>query len=381
MKRLRLVPLAVVVVVLWLAPTVMAASAAAIVIALVCAAVQVGVLLPGYALALRLDRCPGQIGALIGAVAGVVTGGGLHAIAGTASASTLLTAAACGAVSGGLLAAALRACADGHWFPRARADRRPSHWWYWGRALYVSRRDYRRIFFAFLAVGMPLGAAGLLGPRVLFHAALAIAVIGLALLLYSLVGLYRMYGHPSMRYYARLIEQGGVRDGARIADLHIGTYRTAFALADLLPRATIHSIDCWNVDGPPAEEAVADVRALEPAPIGVARIAPARITDGRLPLETASCDVVVFGFGTHEIPTGGPREQLFAEARRVLVPGGIALLFEHGYDVHNYFIFGPVIDHVTRRGEWLATMGRFFSDVTYRRSSAAVDMLAGRRHA
>jgi SAM-dependent methyltransferase len=172
-----------------------------------------------------------------------------------------------------------------------------------------------------------------------------------------------------------------VRDGTRIADLHIGTYRTAFALADLLPGATIHSIDCWASDGPAAEEAVADVRALEPAPTGDARILPARITDGALPLATASCDVVVFGFGTHEIPTGGPREQLFAEARRVLVPGGIALLFEHGYDVHNYFIFGPVIDHVTRRGEWLATMRRFFTDVTYARSTAAVDMLAGRRHA
>ena len=49
-----------------------------------------------------------------------------------------------------------------HWYPRASADRRPSHWWYWGRALYVSRRDYWRIFLKFFLVGLPIGAAGVL---------------------------------------------------------------------------------------------------------------------------------------------------------------------------------------------------------------------------
>ena len=130
-----------------------------------------------------------------------------------------------------------------------------------------------------------------------------------------------------------------------------------------------------------AEPAVADVRALEPPPTAHPRIAPTTIAGGVVPLGDASCDVVVFGFGTHEIPTGGPRERLFAEARRILKPGGTALLFEHGYDVHNFLIFGPVIDHVTRRADWLATMRTYFFDVHYARSSAAVDMLAGRRHA
>ena len=269
-----------------------------------------------------------------------------------------------------------------HWYPSAPAARRPSHWWYWGRAVYVSRRDYRKIFLAFLAVGVPLGAAGvLLGITVLLNAALVIAGIGLILFLYSLFGLYRMYGHPSMRYYRRLLEQGNVPDRAIVADLHIGTYRTAFALADLLPHATIHSVDCWDIEGPPAEEAVADVRDLEPAPTANPRIRPAKATEFSVPLPNATCDVVVFGFGTHEIPRGGPREKLFREAQRILKPGGTALLFEHGYDLHNYLIFGPVIDHVTRRQEWLKTMAEYFSDVAYARSSAAVDLIVGQRRA
>ncbi|HEY7862459.1 MAG TPA: hypothetical protein VIE39_02290, partial [Thermoanaerobaculia bacterium] len=74
-----------------------------------------------------------------------------------------------------------------HWYPAAPAGRRPSHWWYWGRAVYVSRRDYRKIFLAFLALGIPLGGAGvILRLPVLLHAAIVVAGIGLLLLFYSL---------------------------------------------------------------------------------------------------------------------------------------------------------------------------------------------------
>ena len=267
-----------------------------------------------------------------------------------------------------------------HAFPAARADRRPSPWWYFGRAVYVSRRDYARIFLAFLVLGIPLGAAGLLFELpVLFRASLIVAGLGLALLVYSLIGLYRMYGHPARRYLRRLVEMGGVAGPVTVADLHIGTYRHAYVLAGLLPEATIHTIDCWNVKGEPPEAAVADVRDLEPAPAHEPRIRPARAEEFRLPLADASCDAVVFGFGTHEIPRGGPRETLFAEAQRVLRKGGALLLFEHGYDFHNYMIFGPVIDHVTTRKEWRAFLEERFADLRYARSSHAVDLFAGRR--
>src|SRR5258708_21759499 len=97
-----------------------------------------------------------------------------------------------------------------HWYPGTVANKRPSAWWYWGRAVYVSRRDYWRITKKFLAVGIPLAAIG-----VLFHlpmalrAAWLLAALGLVLLAYSLFGLYRMYGHPGVRYIRRLVELGG----------------------------------------------------------------------------------------------------------------------------------------------------------------------------
>ena len=63
-----------------------------------------------------------------------------------------------------------------HWYPASVARKRPSAWWYWGRAVYVSRRDYWKITKVFLATGIPLGAIG-----VLFHVPLAFwAAVALA---------------------------------------------------------------------------------------------------------------------------------------------------------------------------------------------------------
>jgi ubiquinone/menaquinone biosynthesis C-methylase UbiE len=267
-----------------------------------------------------------------------------------------------------------------HWYPKADATRQPSPWWYFGRAVYVSRRDYRKIFFAFLAVGLPLGLGGLFFDLMpLFWAACGLAVVGLVMLFYSLFGLYRMYGHSAKRYLRQLLALGKVEGKVVLADLHIGTYRHAYTLAELLPEATIHTIDCWNMEGPPAEEAIADVRALEPPPQGHPRITPHQARQFMLPLPDASCDVVVFGFGTHEVSAGEPREKLFREAQRILKPGGTALLFEHGQDWHNWLIFGPVIHHVTTREEWRDFLARFFRDVRYGRSTAAVDLFAASR--
>jgi SAM-dependent methyltransferase len=264
-----------------------------------------------------------------------------------------------------------------HWFPGTVAERRPSAWWYWGRAVYVSRRDYWRITKKFLAVGIPLGAIGVLfHVPMAFKAAMVLAAIGLVLLAYSLFGLYRMYGHPGGRYIRSLVELGDLNGRITVADLHIGTYRHAFLLSDALPEAKIQTVDCWNVESESPEEAVQDVRDLEVPPQSNPRITPSRAEHFTLPLADASCDAVCFGFGTHEIPTGGPREKLFAEAIRILKPGGKALLFEHGWDAHNYVIFGPVIHHVTKRQDWDKFLRERFHDVKYARSNQAVDLFA-----
>src|SRR5258708_8391732 len=125
-------------------------------------------------------------------------------------------------------------------------------------------RDYWKVTEYFLAVGSPVGAIGVLfGLPLAFWTAVALAEIGLLLLACSLFGLYRMYGHPGLRYVRRLVELGDVRGKVTVADLHIGTYRHAFLLSDVLPEATIQTVNCWNMEGESPEEAVQDVRDLE----------------------------------------------------------------------------------------------------------------------
>jgi len=267
-----------------------------------------------------------------------------------------------------------------HWFPTSVADRRPSAWWYWGRAVYVSRRDYWKIMKVFLAVGIPLGAVGVLFHiSVAFRGAVALAEIGLLLLVYSLFGLYRMYGHPAVRYVRKLVALGDVQGQVTVADLHIGTYRHAFLLSDVLPEAQVKSVDCWHAGGESPEEAVADVRDLEVPPRSDPRIQTFQAEHFHVPLPDASCDAVCFGFGTHELPTGGAREKLFNEAIRILKPRGKVLLFEHGWDAHNYVIFGPVIHHVTKRQDWDKFLRERFDYVKYARSTEAVDLFTGVR--
>ncbi len=269
-----------------------------------------------------------------------------------------------------------------HMFPATRPDRQPSPWWYYGRALYVSRRDYFKIYCALMAtLGIPMVFVALhYDWKFMKVAALGAGTVSLFYLGYSLlVGIYRMYGHPGRRYIERLLQEAGATDAAVVADLHIGTYRHSYILADVLPEAVIHSIDCWGVPGEPAEIAIRDVRDLECPPTHHPRIHADRADDYALPLPDASCDTVVLGFGTHEIPDDGPLDKVFAEAKRVLKPGGKVLMFEHGVDFHNVIIFGPVIGHVVPRYEWAEKFTTHFADVGYARASQAVDLFWGTR--
>lgn len=266
-----------------------------------------------------------------------------------------------------------------HAYPKTDPARRPTPWWYYGRALYVSRRDYFKIYVALMVtLGFPFVFLALYFDWEFAKvAALGAGMASLFYLGYSLLGMYRMYGHPGQRYVRQLLIESGLKDAAVVADLHIGTYRHSHLLADLLPKVTIHSIDCWGVPGDPKEIAIRDVRDLESPPAREPRIVTHTAADYTLPLADASCDAVVFGFGTHEVPNDGPLDKLFEEARRVLKPGGKALMFEHGTDFHNVIIFGPVIGHVIPRDGWAKIFKAHFADVGYARSSQAVDLFWG----
>src|SRR5437763_1550580 len=114
-----------------------------------------------------------------------------------------------------------------HAYPRTEPGRRPTPWWYYGRALYVSRRDYFKNYWALILVlGVPMVFLALYhGLQFWKVAALGAGTVSLFYLGYSLLGMYRMYGHPGRGYVRRLLREAGAEGAAVVADLHIGTYR------------------------------------------------------------------------------------------------------------------------------------------------------------
>ncbi len=248
------------------------------------------------------------------------------------------------------------------WFPRAPKGQRPSSLWYYGRAIFVSRHDYRKIFFWFLAVGIPLGTLGLVfNSRLFWGLAFLTAFVGLALLFLSLAGLYLQYGPLAKNYISKLLKLESFSGKPVIADIHIGTYRHSYLLSEALPGSTVYSIDCKQEPRFSEELAVREVQLLESPPESK-NITTLYTRDFVVPLGDQSCDAVVFGFGTHEIPEE-EREKIFNEAQRILKPGGKLFLFEHGIDFVNYLIFGPVIYHVTKRESWQQLLQKKFKNV------------------
>jgi SAM-dependent methyltransferase len=112
--------------------------------------------------------------------------------------------------------------------------------------------------------------------------------------------------------------------------------------------------------GPPA--AVVDISPLlgrvSPSLRRARRRSPApasalAVSNGRLPLATASCDAVVLVFAAHEVRDRRRREALFADLRRVVTASGRVILVEHLRDGANIAAFGPGAWHFLTRAEWL----------------------------
>ena len=270
---------------------------------------------------------------------------------------------------------------DSHWFPGTDPKRRPSSWWYVGWVIYANWQSFAGAFGLFAGACLLAFSTGRrFDVDTLVWGSYALAGVGICLLVNSLVGLVLVYGSPARRYVKRLLEIGGVRSPERVADLHIGTYRISYLLRDLLPSAAIESVDIWEDGRYEIEPTLKLLRDLETVPEDNSRLRVERSRGGNVPLPDASCDAVVLGLGLHEIPSGAPREQIFAETRRILKPDGKLLFFEHTVDLQSLLVFGPGISHWVRRPEWRRIVEQAFGDhVQHLRSPEAIDLFVAAR--
>jgi SAM-dependent methyltransferase len=251
---------------------------------------------------------------------------------------------------------------------------------YFKQALFISRRPYGKAAtaFAFAAAGLLLAGSWADAPSLWVGAAI-VTTVGLGLFAVSITGLYRFYGKPALAYYRRIVDETGLGEGCdAIAELHIGTYRHARALGELLGRATIHTVDCWSDEAGHAEPSLEEIRALDPPPQEEPRLRMLRAKDGKVPIADASCDAVVLGVGFHEFEPAA-RETLLREAVRVLKPRGKVVLFEHVRNLRNQLVFGRAVGHWPTRDEWTSTLGRHLDGVRHVAIGPAVDLFEGQR--
>ncbi|MFB7619487.1 class I SAM-dependent methyltransferase [Kitasatospora sp. NPDC056181] len=105
---------------------------------------------------------------------------------------------------------------------------------------------------------------------------------------------------------------------------------------------------------------------------------PAR--PGALPAATASLDSVLAVFSAHELRRPADRAALFAEAARVLRPGGAFVVVEHLRDAANSAVYGPGALHFLSRSTWLGhAAGAGLSLAAERRIAGLVTAFAFRR--
>ena len=70
-------------------------------------------------------------------------------------------------------------------------------------------------------------------------------------------------------------------------------------------------------------------------------VLPPRKSSDVLPLDDASCDLVLLAFVAHELRRPAARAAFFAELHRVLRPGGCVALLEHFRSAPIWLAFGP----------------------------------------
>jgi SAM-dependent methyltransferase len=204
--------------------------------------------------------------------------------------------------------------------------------------------------------------------------AAALALLGT----HTLWRTHQLYGPGSAALIARALDHARVPDDARIADLHIGTWRYARAALAARPHARVTSVDCWPMAGEEPEANLRQLRALEATPSGEP-FATLETNSGRVPLPDAAFDAVLLGLGVHEFPPER-LEHLLDEARRVLRPGGTLVLFEHSTDARSRLAFGPVAAHWIEPGRWLRLLEPRFADVRHARDvGAPADLFAAHK--
>ncbi len=239
----------------------------------------------------------------------------------------------------------------------------------WLRYCYIGRWNYTR--------GIALAALiGLAGSAIFGWGFMGFA-LGVALLYVamSFAGLWLLYGPPSERIFRQLMQMVNASGKERVLDVHFGTYRASRALLELLPAAKLFALGVHDPEHE-SEPAVLDVWKFERPPVSHPRFEEVEGDVSSFGVSDHEVDLVVLGFGIHELHSDEEKSELVREILRVLAPNGKLILFERGWSPLLAFVFGPLFLHFTPAKAWDTWLRKYFEDVDRTRVFGMVDVFA-----
>jgi len=199
------------------------------------------------------------------------------------------------------------------------------------------------IFGSVLVVGFVVAVHP---PTVLADLLILGAAAALFWLALSLAVSYYVYDRSDL-YRWQWIRERIARNPWHVVNIHAGLDETSLALQEMFPAAEVTILDIYDRAEMP-EPSIARARREDRS-----RLASVEADFRKLPLQTASADLVTVIFVAHELRRPASKASFFRELARVIKPGGSVLLVEHLRDTWNLLAFGPGAFHFFPRSEWL----------------------------
>ncbi|AHJ97023.1 class I SAM-dependent methyltransferase [Hymenobacter swuensis] len=179
---------------------------------------------------------------------------------------------------------------------------------------------------------------------------LVLALALLAVLLPTVVSLgvsWYVYDASGLYDFAWLLPAGATPP-TRLVNIHAGFDETSALLRQQFPAAGLRVLDFYN----PALHTEVSIRRARAAAVpypGTESVSP-----HALPLPTAGTDYVLVMLAAHEIRDPAQRAAFLREIRRVLAPGGRAVVVEHLRDPANFLAYTIGFLHFYSRTTWRA---------------------------
>jgi SAM-dependent methyltransferase len=183
-------------------------------------------------------------------------------------------------------------------------------------------------------------------PAVLTAVLILGAVAAVFWLALSLAVSHYVYDRSDL-YRWEWIRERVAPDPRHVVNIHAGLDETSLALQEIYPAAEVTILDIYDSAEMP-EPSIARARRKARS-----MVASVNADFRKLPLQTASADLVTVIFVAHELRRPAAKEAFFRELARVIKPGGSVLLVEHLRDAWNLLAFGPGAFHFFPRSAWL----------------------------